>query len=144
MMKDVDKTQSLTITNGQSVTLAASFISDYIWSNPNNGGFTASTPSVVVTPTTSATYVVKDSKNCLLDVFTIQVVGSATMFTVKTGNWNDPTVWSGNRIPVGTDMLQIRHNVTIPASLQAHALSVQFNPGVSLSYGPGAQLLFSQ
>jgi hypothetical protein len=140
MMKDVDKTQSFTITNGQSLTLSASFISDYAWSSP---GFTAATRSVVVTPTTSATYVVKDSKNCLLDVFTIQVVGSATMFTVKVGNWNDPTVWSGNRIPVSTDRLQIRHNVTIPASLQAHALSVQFDPGVRLSYGLSAQLLLS-
>ncbi|WP_425423188.1 metallophosphoesterase family protein [Spirosoma spitsbergense] len=144
MMKDVDKTQSFTITNGQSVTLSASFISDYAWSSPTSTTFAASTPSVVVTPATSTTYVVRDSKNCLLDTYVVQVTGNGAMFTVKVGNWNDPTVWSGNRIPVSTDLIQIRHNVAIPASIQARALQVQFNPGVSLSYGLGAQLLLSQ
>ncbi len=143
MMKDVDKTQSLTITNGQSATLSASFISDYVWSSPTSPTFTATDRSVVVTPTTSTTYVVRDSKNCLLDTYVVQVTGTGTMFTVKTGNWNDPTVWSGNRIPVSTDMLQIKHNVTIPASLQAHALSLKFDPATKLIYGLGAQLLLS-
>ncbi|QHV94814.1 purple acid phosphatase family protein [Spirosoma endbachense] len=140
IMKDVDLTQSLTITNGQSTTLSASFISDYQWSNPNNGGFTASTRSVVITPTTSATYVVRDSKNCLQDVFKIQVSGSGSMFTLKTGNWNDPTVWSANRVPVSTDVLQIKHLVLIPASFVGYALRIGLDLGIKLQYGANAQL----
>jgi hypothetical protein len=140
IMKDVDLTQSLTITNGQSTTLSASFISDYQWSNPNSVSFTASTRSVVVTPTTSATYVVRDSKSCVQDVFKIQVNGSGSMFTIKTGNWNDPTVWSANRVPVITDVLQVKHIVLIPASFVGYALRIGLDPGIKLQYGANAQL----
>jgi hypothetical protein len=39
------------------------------------------------------------------------------MISVKTGAWNDPTVWSCNRIPTATDNITIEtgHIVTVPA-----------------------------
>ncbi len=142
IMKDVERTQVITISAGQSATLTSSFISDYLWSNPANASFSSSTRSVVVSPAvgTSNTYVVRDSKNCLQDVFTVQVIGLSTMYTVKTGNWNDPTVWSGNRLPTSGDVLQIKYPLLIPANTEAHALQVVFDPGIKLSYGTNAHL----
>lgn len=77
IMKDVAKVQTLTVTAGQSVSLAASYIGDYQWSSPTSASFTASSRSVVVTPTASQTFVVKDSKNCVQDVFSVQVNNNA-------------------------------------------------------------------
>ncbi|MVM32606.1 metallophosphoesterase [Spirosoma sp. HMF4905] len=140
VMKDVGLTQTLTVPAGQSITLTASYISDYQWSSPTNGGFSASTRSVVINPPvgSTSTYVVRDSKNCVQDVFT--VIGSGPMFTLKAGNWNDPTVWSGNRIPTSTDELQLKHIVSVPDNTQVHALKVSYDPGIKLQLGTQAKL----
>jgi len=107
IMKDVDIVQTLTVIAGQSATLSASFISDYVWSSPGNVTFTApASRSVVVSPTTSQTFVVKDVKQCIQDVFVVQVC-SGPLFSVKVGNWDDPTVWSCNRAPISTDHVQV-------------------------------------
>ncbi|RYF78518.1 MAG: hypothetical protein EOO39_01235 [Cytophagaceae bacterium] len=39
-----------------------------------------------------------------------------SIYTVKTGLWNDATVWSCNCIPATTDAVLIKHTVRIPAS----------------------------
>jgi len=56
----------------------------------------------------------------------IQAAPCASMYTVKAGNWNDPTVWSCNRLPTATDAVEIRHAVTVPASITAIALKVKY------------------
>ncbi len=140
IMKDVGVLQSLTLSPGSSATLAASFISDYQWTSPTNATFTAATRSVVVSPTTSATFTVHDSKNCVQDVFRVQVSGTGAMFTVKAGNWNDPMVWSGNRIPLSTDLLQLKHTVVIPNNIVAYGLQVSFDAGIKIQYGTNARL----
>ena len=104
VMKDVDQTQSMTVSAGQSVTLTASFISDYGWSSSGNAGFQSASRSVTITAPAAGvttTYTVRDSKNCMQDQFT--VISQAGLVTVKAGSWNDPTVWSGNRVPTSTD-----------------------------------------
>ncbi|GAB3987492.1 hypothetical protein GCM10028807_07830 [Spirosoma daeguense] len=63
------------------------------------------------------------------------------MYTIKTGSWVDPTVWSCNRIPVGSDVVQLRHVVNLPASYVATAQKLQFNPGTTLTYGADARLI---
>ena len=68
----------------------------------------------------------------------------ATMHTVKAGNWNDPTVWSCNRVPIATDAVEIRHLLSIPASFIAHALAVTYTSGQKLSFGSNARLLLNQ
>ena len=140
-MNDVDRVQSMTVATGESTTLTASFISDYQWSNSNNATFTSSARSVVVNPAAGSmsTYIVRDGKNCVQDVFTVQAIGSA-MYTVKPGNWNDPTVWSGNRIPNSTDAVLLKHAVLIPDNNAAHALRIGYDAGITLKYGTGAQL----
>ena len=145
IMKDVDIVQTLTITAGQSTTLTASFISDYVWSSPGNLSFTApASRTVVVSPTVSQTFVVKDVKQCITDVFVVQVSCSGPLYSVKAGNWNDPTVWSCNRIPLSTDHVQVKHNILVPNNLQARALKVQFDPNTKLTYGANARLLLNQ
>lgn len=145
IMKDVDVVQTLTLTAGQPTTLTASFISDYVWSSPGNATFTApASRTVVVSPTASQTFVVRDSKQCVLDQFRIQVICTGPLYSVKTGNWNDPTVWSCNRVPVSTDHVQVKHDITVPNNVQAHALKVEFDANRKLTYGPNARLLLSQ
>ena len=58
---------------------------------------------------------------------------NVAMTTLKVGNWNDPDVWSCNRVPVSTDVVQINHAVSLPDSYQGHALKVY--------YGVNGQLL---
>ncbi|GAB3689729.1 hypothetical protein GCM10027592_06450 [Spirosoma flavus] len=62
------------------------------------------------------------------------------MYTVKAGSWADPTVWSCNRTPLATDVVQLKHVVNIPASYVATAQRLQFFPGIRLTYGPDARL----
>jgi Icc-related predicted phosphoesterase len=147
IMKDVGLTKSLTVPAGQPATLTASFISDYQWSNPADGSFSSSARSVVVNPASGSTntYIVRDSKNCVQDVFTVTGSGPAgPMTTVKSGNWNDPTVWSGNRLPTSTDVLQLKHTVSIPDNTDVHVKNVTYDPGVKIQFGNHARLLVNQ
>ncbi|MCU0471032.1 MAG: hypothetical protein MUF58_20815 [Arcicella sp.] len=45
----------------------------------------------------------------------IRLVHCGDMYSTKTGNWNDQTVWSCGRLPVMTDIIRIEqpHNVTV-------------------------------
>ncbi|GAB4023853.1 hypothetical protein GCM10028773_43070 [Spirosoma koreense] len=144
IMKDVNRVQSQLVSAGQSVTLTASFLSDYQWSNASDAAFSTTSRSVVVSGTagTTATYVVHDSKNCLQDSYKLTYVNG--MSTVKVGNWNDPAVWSGNRVPNSTDILQLKHGVMIPASFVANAFRLIYDPGITLRYGTDAQLKLAQ
>ncbi|GAB4004801.1 hypothetical protein GCM10028808_03180 [Spirosoma migulaei] len=64
----------------------------------------------------------------------------SSMYTIQTGAWNDPMIWSCNRIPTNTDVVWIKHIVTIPASYIANARQVGFESGQKLSFGTSAQL----
>lgn len=66
--------------------------------------------------------------------------GCNSLVTTKAGNWNDPTVWSCNRVPTAMDTLQINHAVTLPASLQALARQLTFGATGRLIVGTAAQL----
>ena len=46
--------------------------------------------------------------------------------SVKTGNWNDPSVWSCNRVPIFDDNVVIspNHIVTIPANFNANGFNL--------------------
>jgi hypothetical protein len=62
------------------------------------------------------------------------------MYTVKDGVWNDPTVWSCNRIPTSGDVVQIKHQVIVPASYVAILRGMGFDTGKTISYGTSAQV----
>ena len=68
----------------------------------------------------------------------------SSMYTVKAGLWNDPTVWSCNRVPFASDPVQIKHTVTIPASYQAHVMRVTYDMGKQVVFSQGSTLQFGQ
>ncbi|WP_185155502.1 Ig-like domain-containing protein [Rudanella paleaurantiibacter] len=70
-------------------------------------------------------------------------VGQGPMTTVKAGAWNDPSVWSCGRVPVGTDALLIRHAISLPAGLNAVAKSITLVSDGNISYGLGSRLMFN-
>ncbi|MFD2936698.1 hypothetical protein [Spirosoma flavum] len=76
-------------------------------------------------------------------VVTIET-SSQLMYTLKTGNWTDPSVWSGNRVPTSSDVLQVKHLVIIPANSVAYGFRMIFTAGVTLQYGQNARLQLGQ
>ncbi|GAB3995386.1 hypothetical protein GCM10028807_35390 [Spirosoma daeguense] len=143
ILKDVGIPQSLTVATGQSVTLTAPFISNYVWSNPADGGFSSSSRSVVINlPVGTHTYQVRDAQSCVQNTFTVHVTNttSASMQTLKIGDWNDPAVWSGNRVPAPNDVLRLKHLITIPDNTTVFAGQVIYDPGVRILHGQNAQL----
>ncbi len=67
MMKDVVKKDTLTVKIGESISLKASWLGSYKWSN------NTSTQSISVTPSVKTTYLVRDIQNCLRDTFEVKV-----------------------------------------------------------------------
>ncbi|GAB4027830.1 fibronectin type III domain-containing protein [Spirosoma gilvum] len=64
------------------------------------------------------------------------------IYTIRTGSWDDPTVWSCNRVPAPTDQVQVNHGVTIPAGYAAKAAVVRYAVGAQLTFGAGATVQF--
>lgn len=64
----------------------------------------------------------------------------SSLVTVKNGNWNDPTVWSCNRLPTADDVVQIKHAISIPANFIATAKRVQYDTGKKLTIAATARL----
>lgn len=75
---------------------------------------------------------------------TVIICTAATcpMFTVKAGNWSDPTVWSCNRTPTGSDPVQLYHAVSIPAAYAASARVITYATGANLLLGAKSNLRF--
>lgn len=66
----------------------------------------------------------------------------SNMYSVRTGNWNDPNTWSCNRIPAlgETVRVSVGHTVTIPASTTAYARTVQEHGRLMVAAGAKLQL----
>lgn len=67
MMKEVNRNTTYTTAVGSPVTLEASYIGSYVWTDAQT------TSSVTVTPAEEGTsvYIVKDDKNCVADTFNV-------------------------------------------------------------------------
>lgn len=70
----------------------------------------------------------------------VQTTTCASMYTLKIGSWNDPTVWSCGRVPVTTDVVTLKHIVTLPVSYLGQARQVRYMAGGRLVIGMGSQL----
>ena len=66
------------------------------------------------------------------------------MYTVKDGSWDDPTVWVCNRVPLVTDAVQLKHQITVPDGYLAYALKISFDTSSKLIYGIAARLQLNQ
>jgi hypothetical protein len=106
MYKDVSVVKSYTVLPGVNNTISASWPGNYLWSNASI------TQSIVVSPTSNATYWVKDPNNCVADTFKFYVLpdvnfnssppycsGAAVSFSdIST---NSPTSWIWSVSPAG-------------------------------------------
>lgn len=103
----------------------------------SDGTFTKGNPIAVV-PNNSTSF------SLTLAPMTAAVVTVQTstqgMYTLKSGNWMDPGIWSGNRIPTSTDVLTLKHGVTIPVGSVGYAHQLTYTPGGQLQYSQSAQL----
>jgi hypothetical protein len=63
-----------------------------------------------------------------------------SMYTVKTGLWTDSTIWSCGRLPLSSDIVEIRHFVTVPTNLIVFAKKVSIDSGQRLIYSLNTQL----
>ncbi|GAB3993610.1 hypothetical protein GCM10028807_29310 [Spirosoma daeguense] len=61
-------------------------------------------------------------------------------YTVKDGNWNDPTVWSCGAVPNATQNVQLLHPINLPQNYQAQAQRIKYESGSRLNVASGAKL----
>ncbi|MCY7359598.1 MAG: hypothetical protein LH609_19500, partial [Rudanella sp.] len=66
------------------------------------------------------------------------------IFTLKNGTWNDPNVWSVERLPQLNERVRLKHLVTIPASFLALSGILIFDPASKLIYTTGGRLQLGQ
>ncbi len=92
-----------------------------------------------ITPSTSATgtqtyYVTQTISGCEstrteVVVSVIPSFGCIVMATRKDGLWTDPTVWSCGRVPLSTELVYVRHTVSIPSNQIARARRISLGVG---------------
>ncbi len=70
IMKDVNKTTSLSVPSGTPTQLTASWIGNYNWSTSET------TRTITVSPVANTVYSVADNNGCLTDVFNITINGN--------------------------------------------------------------------
>ena len=66
------------------------------------------------------------------------------MYTLRAGNWSDVSLWSCNRLPNSTDIVQIKHQVQVPSGYTISAGTVRFDAGQKLIFQSGVKLLLGQ
>jgi hypothetical protein len=127
---------SLTISTGQTVTLTASGATSYSWSN---GAITAAI-AVSVADTYSVSGITNGCSATAAVAVVVQTVACTVYTTVKTGSWNDPTVWSCGVVPPATAAVEVNHAINLPAGYQAQALLVRYGTGGTLTCNTGSRL----
>jgi hypothetical protein len=68
IFKDAGQTREISITRGEELTLSASWVGNYAWSN------SATTQTINVNPLVNTTYLVSDPYQCVKDTFNVTVL----------------------------------------------------------------------
>ncbi|WP_139361642.1 choice-of-anchor Q domain-containing protein [Spirosoma sp. 209] len=76
----------------------------------------------------------------LIDMGAYEFKGLEELYTLADGNWNDPSVWSRNRLPAIGERVQLRHHITLPTAYQAWAGQLIYNARGLLVYSNGATI----
>ncbi|OIN59680.1 hypothetical protein BLX24_07370 [Arsenicibacter rosenii] len=74
------------------------------------------------------------------NIYIITPPATYTMYTVTSGNWDNPDTWSERRVPNSSDVLEIRHSVTVPANTTGYGKRIIYRPEGRISTGSGARL----
>ena len=108
----------------------------------------ATTPTLTITPLTPAdagTYYVLITGTCnSVSSSKALVLVNTGMYSVKAGQWNDPSVWSENRVPAIGDVVRIKHVVSLPNNYQGQASQVSYDPGQKLLPGINSRIKLNQ
>ncbi|MVM33444.1 hypothetical protein GO755_25635 [Spirosoma sp. HMF4905] len=65
-------------------------------------------------------------------------------YTINSGAWNDPGIWSFGQVPTETDDVHIRHAVTVPQNYKAKAQRIIYESPVKVTLDNEGELLLSQ
>ncbi|WP_066511862.1 metallophosphoesterase [Rufibacter sp. DG15C] len=99
IMKDVNTSKTVAATSSQPVTLSASWVGEYLWSTGEI------TRSITVNPFTSSTYQVIDPRNCLTDVFSVDVEAIASSSSTSLNLGGEPLQVYPNPVQRGTNLI---------------------------------------
>ena len=92
--------------------------------------------------TAGSAYVWQVRLNCTTTVSTSYVgpnsfntaTSCTSMYTLKNGLWNDPSVWSCNRLPTNTDIVTIKNVITVPSNYNAQSLSIIYDQAPTIIF----------
>ncbi|MDZ7900155.1 MAG: alpha/beta fold hydrolase [Arcicella sp.] len=110
----VSSTSSLNICNGSSALLSTNCGANTtpLWQN------LATSNTINVTPPSTTNYTVRCNNYFCTSSNSppVRIVNEPNIQTVKSGNWQDPTVWTNSVIPLNcqTVTIQAGHNVNVP------------------------------
>ncbi|WP_375448271.1 ELWxxDGT repeat protein [uncultured Fibrella sp.] len=137
LLANTNQPAPLSICAGQSTTLTATGCAGVTtWSTGATGN------QLIVSPSQSTSYTATCTLNGCSSPASNPVM--VTLYTenttVKTGNWNDATVWSCGRVPTSADAVTLNHAIIIPASFAATALQVRYGANGQLRHLSGGRL----
>lgn len=141
IMKDVNRTDTINIVAGNSVTLTASWPGSYNWSTAET------TRSVTVTPTEEMTvYTVTDNYSCVTDQYVVYAnvcTGTTNTWVGQvSAAWENPANWSCNTVPGPMTDVIVNHgspykpvvnsDVTVKSITVKNGVNIVVNTGFKL------------
>ncbi|GAB3746682.1 immunoglobulin domain-containing protein [Spirosoma pomorum] len=132
-----------------TATVAASgSASSYQWykdGTPVSGATSATLTVSNLNAGSAGRYYVVVTGSCDSDTSTESVlVVNTGMYTVKAGRWDDASVWSMNRVPISSDVVRIKHLVSIPTGFVAEARRLSYDPGQTSQLGTSSKINLTQ
>jgi Ig-like domain CHU_C associated len=128
----------------QTATLQATGCSGSVkWYDVETGGTSIFTGTSFTTPNIYANknyYATCTETNCesvSRGIGEITIIGTCpSMYTIKSGVWNDPTLWSCGRLPIATDVITISssHVISVPSG-EFQVKSVTNNGTINFQQG---------
>ena len=62
-----------------------------------------------------------------VDMGAVEFGGGADIFTLKNGNWSDPTIWSVGRLPLAGERVRVQHQVQVSGAFGVGQLVYEQN-----------------
>ena len=82
--------------------------------------------------------------NTLIDMGAYEFQQILEVISLKTGSWNDVTLWSVGRLPLARERVRLRHSVTIPTNHTALGSTLLYDAGGRLVYQASGKLRLGQ
>jgi hypothetical protein len=135
------------LTVGNTLNLSAFGANTYYWSGSNFSSTVTqiTIPNIQTTNAGNYSVVGTGTNGCTSSVNFTVTVSPATctlMYTLKSGNWNDATVWSCGRIPTSQDNITIKatHNVYLNSTQSGYCKNITTELNSVLNIPQGAKM----